>query len=148
MNSRNLTVEVECTVEFYDIDPMEVVWHGNYVKYFEKARCALLDKIGYGYREMKASGYVFPVIDISLKFIKPLHFGDRVRIKAILDEYENRLRIRYELSRPETGEITTRGVSTQMACHISTQDSCFICPRIFTDKVEILLAQLDPEGSP
>ncbi|MDR2758569.1 MAG: acyl-CoA thioesterase [Spirochaetaceae bacterium] len=148
MNPRNLTAEVECTIEFYDVDPMDVVWHGNYVKYFEKARCALLNRIGYGYREMKASGYVFPVTDISLKFIRPLHFGDRVRIKAILDEYENRLRIKYELSLPETGEITTKGVSTQMAYHVAAQDSCFVCPRIFTDKVETLLAQLDPEGSP
>jgi acyl-CoA thioester hydrolase len=139
MEIRNLTADVECTVEFYDVDSMDVVWHGNYVKYFEKARCALLNKIGYSYREMRASGYVFPVTDISLKFIRPLRFGDRVRIKAVLDEYENRLRIKYELSRAETGEITTKGMSTQMAFHVATEDSCFICPKVFTDKVEALL---------
>jgi acyl-CoA thioester hydrolase len=133
MTSRNLTAEVECTVEFYDVDSMEVVWHGNYIKYFEKARCALLNKIGYGYREMKVSGYAFPVIDLSLKYIKPLYFGDRVRIKAVLDEYENRIRIKYELSHPETGEITTKGVTTQMAYHIATRESRFVCPRVFTD---------------
>ncbi|MDR2631954.1 MAG: acyl-CoA thioesterase [Spirochaetaceae bacterium] len=147
MNPRNICAEVECTVEFYDVDSMEVVWHGNYVKYFEKARCALLNMIGYGYREMRDSGYAFPVTDISLKFIRPLRFGERVRIKAILDEYENRLRIKYELSRPETGEITTKGMSTQMAYHIASQDSCFVCPRIFTDKVEALLAESEPGGS-
>jgi acyl-CoA thioester hydrolase len=144
MTSGNLTAEVECTVEFYDVDSMEVVWHGNYIKYFEKARCALLNKIGYGYREMKASGYAFPVIDLSLKYIKPLCFGDRVRIKAVLDEYENRIRIKYELSHPETGEITTRGVTTQMAYHIAARESCFVCPRVFTDKVETLLTRLGP----
>jgi acyl-CoA thioester hydrolase len=146
---KELSAQVECAVEFYDVDSMEVVWHGNYVKYFEKARCALLDRIGCGYLVMKAAGYAFPVTDISLKFIKPLRFGERVRIKAVLDEYENRLRIKYELSRPDTGEITTRGMSTQMAYNIAAQDSCFVCPRFFTDKVESLLAQGGgPEDTP
>jgi len=39
--------EVELTVEFFDVDSMQIVWHGNYLKYMERARCALLDKIGY-----------------------------------------------------------------------------------------------------
>lgn len=37
------TAEVEMTVPFHDVDMMEVAWHGHYVKYFELARCALLD---------------------------------------------------------------------------------------------------------
>ncbi|MDR0585468.1 MAG: acyl-CoA thioesterase [Treponema sp.] len=139
MNSRKLGADVECTVEFYDVDAMEVVWHGNYVKYFEKARRALLEKIGYSYRDMKDSGYIFPVTTLSLKFIKPLRLGERVRVRAVLDEYENRLRIEYELSRPETGEITTRGVTTQMAFNIASGESCFVCPGNFIKKVETLL---------
>jgi acyl-CoA thioester hydrolase len=64
MDCHNLTEETEFKVEFYDVDSMDIVWHGNYVKYFEKARCALLDKIGYGYQEMRASGYAFLVTDL------------------------------------------------------------------------------------
>jgi acyl-CoA thioester hydrolase len=146
MDPRNLSAQVERTVEFYDVDSMDVVWHGNYVKYFETARCALLDMIGYGYREMRASGYAFPVTALSLKFIRPLRFGERIRIKAILEEYENRLKIQYELSRPGTGEITTKGMSTQMAYHIAAEESRFVCPPVFIDKVEALLARLEQEG--
>jgi acyl-CoA thioester hydrolase len=144
MNGHDLTAEVEFTVEFYDVDSMEIVWHGNYVKYLEKARCALLDKIGFGYREMKASGYAFPVTDIKLKFIRPLRFGDRVRAKAVLDEYENRLRISYELYGPD-GEAATKAVSTQMACSIASGGSLFECPHVLTEKVETLLARLAAE---
>lgn len=39
--------EVEMQVQFFDLDPMQIVWHGNYVKYLEVVRCALLDKIDY-----------------------------------------------------------------------------------------------------
>lgn len=40
-------------VQFFDLDPMNVVWHGNYVKYLETARCDLLAKVGYTYDDMK-----------------------------------------------------------------------------------------------
>ncbi|MDR1277355.1 MAG: acyl-CoA thioesterase [Treponema sp.] len=142
MDCHDLTAETEFTVEFYDVDSMEIVWHGNYVKYFEKARCALLDKIGYGYQEMRASGYAFPVTDLRLKFIRPLRFRERVRARAILEEYENRIRIKYELYNAETGALTTRGLSTQMAYDIAASDSRFECPRVFVDKVEALLSRL------
>jgi acyl-CoA thioester hydrolase len=141
MNSRGLSAETEFTVEFYDLDPMQVVWHGNYIKYFEKARCALLDKIGYGYQEMKDSGYAFPVTGISVKYITPLFFRNRVRARAVLEEYENCLKIKYELVNVKTGLICTKGASTQMAWDIAAGESCFVCPRIFIDRVEALLRQ-------
>ena len=64
----SIEASTEFKVEFYDVDSMGVVWHGNYVKYMELGRCALLDKIGYGYNEMKESGYAFPVTSIKLKY--------------------------------------------------------------------------------
>ena len=48
-----LQAEIEMVVPFFDVDMMEVVWHGHYVKYFEEARCALLDKLGHNYRQMR-----------------------------------------------------------------------------------------------
>ena len=52
MDKYLISEETEVSAEFFDVDAMQVVWHGNYVKYLEIARCALLDKIGYGYKEM------------------------------------------------------------------------------------------------
>ncbi|MGZ5781545.1 MAG: acyl-CoA thioesterase, partial [Burkholderiaceae bacterium] len=60
--------EVELQVQFFDLDPMEIVWHGNYVKYLEIARCALLDSIDYNYVQMKESGYAWPIIDMHLRY--------------------------------------------------------------------------------
>jgi acyl-CoA thioester hydrolase len=134
-----ISEEIELTVEFYDVDSMNVVWHGNYIKYFEVARCALLDKIGYGYNEMKASGFAFPLTSITAKYISSLYFRDTIRAKAILTEYENCIKIRYELYNTKTGALTTKGSSTQMAYDIAKQESRFTCPKIFIDKVEALL---------
>lgn len=136
----NIFAEAETIIEFYNLDPMQVVWHGNYINYFELGRRSLLEKIGYSYNEMKDSGFSFPVVDISLKYLKPLKFKDRIRIKAVLMEYESCLRIKYEIYNAETGDTATRGVSTQMAYDIKKDESCFVCPEILIKKVECLIS--------
>ena len=49
---KNISEEIVFNVEFYDVDSMRIVWHGNYVKYMEASRCALLNKIGYNYNRL------------------------------------------------------------------------------------------------
>jgi acyl-CoA thioester hydrolase len=137
---KKLSAETEFKVEFYDVDPAGIVWHGNYIKFFEIARRVLLDKIGYGYTEMKDSGYAFPVTALSVKYMRSLRFGDRVRARAVLDEYENCIKIKYELYNAVTGEKTTKGESSQMVYDIAKGASCFTCPAVFIDKVRALLA--------
>jgi len=135
----DLYAEAEITVEFFDCDPLKVVWHGNYFNYFEVGRRILLEKIGYGYDEMEQSGYAFPVIEVTAKFIGSLRFRDKAIVKATLDEYENRLRIKYEIRNAATGVVTTKGISTQMAVDMRTGESCFVCPQILQDKVEAII---------
>ena len=141
----NIFSEVETTVEFFHVDSMRVVWHGNYINYFDIGRRALLEQIGYCYDEMEKSGYAFPVIEVSAKYIGSLKFRDRARIKAILVEYENRLKIQYEIRNAQTEALTTKGISTQMAFEIKTGDTCFICPKALTDKVEAIIRRNNSE---
>jgi len=137
----NIYAESEITVEFFDLDPLRIVWHGNYLNYFEIGRRTLLEKIGYSYDDMEKSGYAFPVIEVSVKYLSSLRFRDRAIVKAILMEYENRLLIRYEIRNAQTGQITTKGSSTQMAFDIKKNDSCFVCPQILVEKVEAFIGE-------
>ena len=59
-----ISTEITLRTQFYDLDPMNIVWHGNYVRYLEQARSALLSEIGYGYAEMQASGFAWPIVDL------------------------------------------------------------------------------------
>ena len=142
LDPHKLTAEVVFKIEFYEVDSMRIAWHGNYINYFEKARCALLDKIGYNYLAMEESGYIFPVTEVKVKYIKSLRFGDTCRAKAILDEYENMLRIQFELYNDKTGELTTKGSVSQMCVSMASGESQFVCPKVFTEKVEALLAAM------
>ena len=135
----NIFAETEISVEFFHLDPMRVVWHGNYIDFFEVGRRSLLEKIGCDYYTMEKAGYAFPIVKISAKFSGPLRFKDKARIKAILMEYENCLKIKYEIRNAETGLITTEGESTQMAININIMESCLASPAFLIEKVEALI---------
>ncbi len=130
-----LSAEVEITVPFEDGDPMGVTWHGNYFRYLERARCELLNKIGYGYLAMVESGFSWPIVDTRVKFVRPTVFEQRVRVVATLEEYENRLKIGYEITDIESGERVTKGYTIQVAVDNATNEICFVSPPILIDKV-------------
>src|SRR5262245_46942118 len=130
-----LHAEVIRRASFVDLDPMNVVWHGNYVRYFEEARDVLLDSIGYNYEEMRDSGYMWPVVDMRIKYVRPIRFRQQMRIKATLVEFENRLRIDYRIFDLTTGELLTKGQTTQLAVSIQDEKLAFESPAILIEKV-------------
>ena len=114
---------------------MGVTWHGNYFRYLETARAALLGKIGFGYAEMSASGYLWPIVDARIKYVKPTRFGQRLRVKATLEEYENRLKIAYVITDCVTGELVTKATTTQVAVSREDGEMRFSSPQVLLDKV-------------
>ena len=134
-----LHTDTEILVPFFDVDTMNVVWHGHYVKYLEVARCALLDKIGHNYDAMVASGYAWPVIDLQLRYVRGAVFGQKLNVRASLVEWENRLKINYLISDLATGERLTRAVSVQVAVDMSSREMQLASPKVFTDAVEKVL---------
>ena len=121
----------------HDLDPMEVVWHGHYLKYFELARCALLQGFDYDYPQMRESGYAWPVVDLRSKYVRPARYGPRLKVQARLDEWEIRLRIEYRVSDADTGEVLTRASSVQVAVDLGTGEMCFASPPVLARKLGI-----------
>jgi acyl-CoA thioester hydrolase len=134
-----IAAEVTVQAQFYDLDPMQVVWHGNYARFLEEARCALLDRIGYNYTEMSASGFLWPIVDMRIKYVQPIRFAQRVRVQASLVEYENRLRIDYRITDINSGTVLTKAQTTQVAVEAATQELCLQSPAALLDKVKKLL---------
>ena len=134
-----ISVEATAKIQFYDVDAMQVVWHGNYARFLELARCALLEKIGYSYPEMARSGYFWPVVDMRIKYVRPVRMAQQIRLTATLLEYENRLRIDYRILDAASGELLSKAWTTQLAVAISTGELEFNCPKELVDKVRMLL---------
>lgn len=136
MSESNYRAEVDITVSFHDCDPMGVVWHGNYFRFFEVAREALLRSVNYSYGEMAASGYVWPVVDTRVKYRQPLRCEETIRVSARITEYENRLRIDYEV-RNAAGQITTKAHTLQVAVEQESQALCFVSPDILLERLGV-----------
>ncbi|MCP1374656.1 acyl-CoA thioesterase [Dyella lutea] len=131
-----LHVDSEVLVPFFDVDSMDVVWHGHYVKYLEVARCALLDRLGHNYMDMKAEGYVWPVIDLQLRYVRAARFGQRLRVRADLVEWQNRLKVNYLISDASSGERMTRASTVQVAVRLADGEMQLASPQSFVDAVE------------
>ncbi len=74
--------QIELTIPFHDLDPLDIVWHGNYVRYFEHARTALFQQLDYDVPAMRASGYVWPVIELNIRYARPLRYMQRIVVSA------------------------------------------------------------------
>ena len=75
-----MPITVEHRVNFYDTDAMEVVHHANYIRWFEIGRVAYLRRIGITLGALMDAGYVFPITDVSAKFVAPGRFDDELVI--------------------------------------------------------------------
>ncbi|WP_397450281.1 acyl-CoA thioesterase [Pseudomonas sp. NA-150] len=137
MRSKGLIhVDTEVSVPFFDIDMMNVVWHGHYVKYLEVARCALLDQLDHNYAQMREAGYAWPVIDLQLRYVRGAVFGQRLNVRASLVEWENRLKINYLITDAATGERLTRAMTVQVAVEIASREMQLVSPQVFIDAVQ------------
>ncbi len=134
-----VSASVRTAPQFYDIDPMNIVWHGNYPRFFELARVALLDRIGYGYDEMVRSGYGWPVIDMQIRYAHPIKLRQQIDVQAGIVEWENRLKMAFEIRDADSGKRLTRGSTTQVAVEIETERMLWETPPVLRQKLEPFL---------
>ncbi|MCM2973053.1 acyl-CoA thioesterase [Larsenimonas suaedae] len=131
-----LSATLDVDVPFFDVDAMDIVWHGHYVKYFELARCALLERIDYNYPQMKASGIEWPVVDLRIRYPRPARFNQRLQVRATLTDWESRLRIAYEVVDAESGARLTRGHTVQVPVDMASGKRLPHCPDALLTRLE------------
>ncbi|ESH93680.1 MULTISPECIES: thioesterase family protein [Cupriavidus] len=132
-----LAHELVLSPAFHDLDPMDVVWHGNYARYFELARCALLARFDYDYPAMRDSGYAWPVVDMRIKYIRPLVYGQQTIVRATIAEWEHRLKIDYEIRDAATGQRLTRGYTIQVPVEMATGEMSYVCPPVLAERLGV-----------
>jgi acyl-CoA thioester hydrolase len=130
-----VAASVQASPQFYDLDPLNIVWHGNYPRFLELGRVALMDKIGYGYLEMAASGFAWPVIDLHMRYARPMRLAQRVDIEAGIVEWENRLKVSYEIRDAASGARVMRASSVQVAVSIETNEMQWISPPVLLERL-------------
>lgn len=94
-------------MRYAETDQMGVVYHANYLAWFETARIHMLDEVGLPYTQLEAEGYMLPVLECQLKYRSPARFDDRLEVIArVSDAPKARLYITYEVMRESTLLVT------------------------------------------
>ena len=130
-----ITATASMRVPFHDVDPANVVWHGRYFKYFEEVRRTLLEKLDYSYQSMMDSGYVWPVVDANIRFVRPLELDQRFTVTARIIEWELRLVVAYRIH-DEDGTLYTKGRTVQVPVDATTRELLIGSPSILIERIE------------
>ena len=105
---------------YADTDRSQVVYHGNYLRYFELGRATLMRHTAYPYREVEASGFVYPIIEVGVQYFAPLYYDDPMWVHTHPAEIERvRLRFDYIITHRESGETICKGFTRHCATNAS-----------------------------
>lgn len=125
----SISFETKLKVAFSDMDPLQIVWHGNYLKYFDIARFGLFDSVGIDlYAYMVDKHYSFPVTRTSVKYIAPLQAFDEFICKATVTEAQYKIGLTFEIRKVDGGILCARGKSEQLAVRYPGMEMEFTIP--------------------
>jgi len=130
MSADKKSFEVTISIPFFDLDPMQIVWHGNYLNYFEIARAALFEHHGvdlYSYYERER--IIFPIIRTATKHIFPLKHRDEIICKATLVDANIKLVVDFEIRKVKDGSVCARGRTEQVAVKTPEMETLFSLPQ-------------------
>ncbi|MDR1195077.1 MAG: acyl-CoA thioesterase [Endomicrobium sp.] len=109
-----LSITIEFTPRFSDLDPMNIVWHGNYAAYFEQGRLALGDKYGMSYMDFYKKGISIPLKQIHFDYVYPLEFEKTYKLETFL-YWNEAARLDFEFRiYNDKNELMTSGYSIQL----------------------------------
>lgn len=102
-------VTIEHTVPFHDVDPLLVVWHGHYFKYFEYGREALMRAHGLDVPDLVALGLKMMVVESHCRHLRPLRHGERVAVRAYFGRVDHKIMVHFEVRSVTHGHRAARG---------------------------------------
>lgn len=123
---KKIVSKTQIKVPFYDLDPMNIVWHGNYVKYLEKARCDFFDMLSYNYTAMYNDGIMYPIAKMEFKFIKSAKFGENLTVECILKELEPAVILKYNVYTEDEKILTAS--TMQIGVDVNTGETIYNAP--------------------
>jgi acyl-CoA thioester hydrolase len=127
-----LTESANILVKFNEADPLGIVWHGHYVRYFEDGREAFGEKYGLRYLDIYKEGYTVPVVNVQCNYKRSLRYGDRVIVQTnYINTAAAKIKFEYKLYNFATGELVADGSSLQVFLDVPTSTLQLTIPPFF-----------------
>lgn len=111
----SLFIEQDINIRFSDTDAMGVVWHGNYIKFFEDGREAFGDKYNLRYLDIYGNGYFTPIVKTEINHKASIAYGDTVKmITRYIPQRAAKMVFEYEIINTKTLEVCAVGKTMQV----------------------------------
>jgi acyl-CoA thioester hydrolase len=131
------TTEFQIRVRYAETDQMNVVYHANYITYFEVARTEAIRELGFTYREMEAMGVEMPVTEIIVRYLRSAQYDDILTVKTQLRTLPEKHHIDfYQEIFNEKGKLITSGKVTLFFLDKVTKKRSKM-PEILRDKLAV-----------
>jgi len=131
---KRLSGIVEVNVRFNEADPLGIVWHGHYIRYFEDGREAFGNEHGIGYLDFYKKGFVIPVVSVQCDFKRSLKYGERVIVESIfIPCAAAKIKFEYKLYNAATKQVVATGSSVQVFLDKETSTLQLVNPSFFED---------------
>jgi acyl-CoA thioester hydrolase len=132
--SKFLTENTEIYVRFNEADPLGIVWHGHYIRYFEDGREAFGNKYGLTYLDFYDRHIIIPIVNIECSYKRSLKYGEKVMVETMFIPTEAaKLKFEYRLYKPGTGELVATGSSEQVFLDKETRTLQLTAPPFFLE---------------
>jgi len=133
-----ITSESKIRVRYDEVDKMGYVYHGNYAKYFHISRTDLLRKISICDKTLESQNIIMPVIEMSVRYIKPVFYDDLIKIKTNLKEFSGIKLKFHHVVYNHKNEIINKANSTLVFVDSNTRKAMRI-PENIISKLEHIL---------
>ena len=128
-----LTDRTSIRVRFSEVDAMQVVWHGEYVRYFEDGREAFGNRYGIGYLHIVDAGYLVPIVELNVYFKQSLKFGETATVETRYIPCEAaKILFEYTIYRDSDQAVMATGSSVQVFVNKQTQQLELNNPEFYT----------------
>lgn len=105
----------ELEVKFSEADPLGIVWHGHFIRYFEDAREAFGATYGLRYLDLYRQNIVVPIVHVECDYKRILRYGHTVRLETTyVDTPAAKLLFNYSITDLHTRELVADGHSVQV----------------------------------
>lgn len=110
-----LTTQIEHTIRFSEVDPLGIVWHGHYIRFFEDGREAFGSQHGLAYMDIYSKGFVAPVVNVNCDYKKSLEYRDNIVIETTyISHPAAKIIFNYRILKAQTKELIASGTSIQV----------------------------------
>lgn len=124
--------QTEVIVRFNEADPLGIVWHGHYIRYFEDGRESFGKKYGISYMDFYHQGLAVPVVSVQCDFKKPLRYGNTVLVETtLINSAAAKLRFEYKIYESVSKALVATGSSVQVFVNAKTFELQLTVPASF-----------------